>query len=78
MGSKKTGIHTEQEFLNIMNKEFTWKDWNNSVSWTEQLQFNDWNLPDDFIFFTLKNWIEYSGANGYETLKEAKKARLTY
>ena len=65
-----------------MNKEFTWKDWNNSVSWNTQLQtqlqFNDWNLPDDFIFFTLKHWIEYSGANDYETLEEAKQALLTY
>ena len=61
IGAKKNGIHTEQEFLDIMNKEFTWKDWNNGVSWTEQLQFKDWILPDDFIFFTLKNWIEYLG-----------------
>jgi hypothetical protein len=27
-----------------------------------QLQFKDWILPDDFIFFTLTDWIEYSGA----------------
>ena len=78
IGAKKNGIHTEQEFLDIMNKEFTWKDWNNGISWTEQLQFNDWILPDDFIFFTVKNWIEYSGATGYETLEEAKQAHLTY
>ena len=54
IGAKKNGIHTEQEFLDIMNKTTTWKDWNNSVSWPEQLQFKDWVLPDDFIFFTLK------------------------
>ena len=78
IGAKKNGIHTEQEFLDIMNEEFKWKDWNNSVSWAAQLQFKDWILPDDFIFFTLKTWIEYSGANGYETLEEAKQALLTY
>ena len=38
-----------------------------------QLQFKNWVLPDDFIFFTLKDWIEYSGAEIYETLEEAKK-----
>ena len=32
IGAKTDGIHTEQEFLDIMNKEFTHKDWNNSIS----------------------------------------------
>ena len=63
IGAKKNGIHTEQEFLDIMNRDFTHKDWNNSVSWAAQLQFKDWVLPDDFIFFTLDDWIEYSGAS---------------
>jgi hypothetical protein len=67
IGSNKNEIHTVQEFLDVMNKEFTWKDWNNSVSWSAQLQFKDWVLPDDFIFFTLKDWIEYSGAESYDT-----------
>lgn len=65
IGCKKDHIHTEKEFLHIMNQTCTWKDWNNNVSWTEQLQFKDWVLPDDFIFFTLSNWIEYSGAEIY-------------
>jgi len=74
IGAKKNGIHTEQEFLDIMNKEFTFKDWNNSRDiWPPQLQFKDWVLPDDFIFFTLKNWVEYAGAGTYDTLEEAKK-----
>ena len=50
IGAKKDGIHTEQEFLDIMNKEFTHKDWNKGISWSEQLEFKDWVLPDDFIF----------------------------
>ena len=73
IGAKKNGIHTEQEFLDIMNKEFTHKDWNNSISWPAQLQFKDWVLPDDFIFFTLQDWIEYAGAGSYDTLEQAKK-----
>ena len=52
IGCKKSEIHTEQEFLDIMKKEFIWKDWNNAVTWPAQLQFKDWVLPDDFIFFT--------------------------
>ena len=60
IGAKKNGIHTEQEFLDIMNKEFTHKDWNNSRDiWPAQLQFGNWVLPDEFIFFTLQHWIEY-------------------
>jgi hypothetical protein len=27
-----------------------------------QLKFKDWVLPDDFCFFNLKDWVEYSGA----------------
>ena len=73
IGAKTDGIHTEQEFLDIMNKEFTHKDWNNSISWPAQLQFKDWVLPDDFIFFTLQDWIEYAGAGSYDTLEQAKK-----
>ena len=67
IGCNNTGEHTENEFLNIMNKEFTHKTWRyelekNPRECHYQLQFKDWILPDDFIFFTLKDWIEYSGA----------------
>lgn len=67
IGSNKSGEHTETEFLNIMNREFTHKSWRHELSVIPreqhyQLNFNDWYLPDDFIFFTLYDWIEYSGA----------------
>lgn len=57
IGSNKTGEHTEKEFLDIMS-EFTHKN----IFFEDQLIFKDWNLPNDFIFFTLNDWIEYSGA----------------
>ena len=66
IGCNKTGEHTEQDFLNIMNKEFTHKKWGSSLIEIPreyyQLSFKDWVLPDEFIFFTLSDWIEYSGA----------------
>jgi len=67
IGSNITGKHTEQEFLNIMNREFTHKTWRHELATIPreshyQLSFKDWILPDDFIFFTLSDWIEYSGA----------------
>jgi hypothetical protein len=62
IGCSKTEFHTEREFLNIMDIQFKNKRWNCNGMIKEQLQFNDWILPDDFIFFTLYDWIEYSGA----------------
>lgn len=55
---------TEDEFLKIMNDNVTHKDWKNVPEFvkTIQLNFKDWVLPDDFIFFTTEDWIEYSGA----------------
>ena len=67
IGCNQTGEHSENEFLNIMDREFTHKNWKYELELIPreqhyQLQFNDWILPDDFIFFTLKDWLEYSGA----------------
>jgi hypothetical protein len=67
IGCNKSGEHTEVEFLNIMNRKFTHKSWRYDLDTISrenhyQLQFNNWILPDDFIFFTLKDWLEYSGA----------------
>ena len=67
IGCNKSGEHTENEFLNIMNREFTYKTWKRELEiipreYYCELQFKDWILPDDFIFFTLTDWIEYSGA----------------
>ena len=75
IGCKKSEIHTEQEFLDIMKKEFVFKDWNKDESWPAQLQFKDWVLPDDFIFFTLNEWIEYSVA--IDLSKEVTQKELT-
>jgi len=68
IGSNPKGEHTEEEFLNIMRKEFTHKNWCfilKKITKREQyyqFDFKDWVLPDDFTFFTLADWIEYSGA----------------
>jgi len=67
IGSNESGEHTKKEFLNIMRKEFTQKTWRFELKEIPrenhyQLRFKDWILPDDFIFFTLSDWLEYSGA----------------
>ena len=63
IGCNKSTQHTESDFLDIMNKNFVYKTWKFvPVERNYQLQFKDWVLPDDFVFFTLSDWIEYSGA----------------
>jgi hypothetical protein len=56
---------TDDEFVKIMNEQFTYKKWKKEYDFYQheiQLKFRDWVLPDDFIFFTLDDWIEFSGA----------------
>lgn len=67
IGSNNVEEHTEKEFLDIMKKEFINRNWNEAFKYIPrefhyQCHFKDWVLPDDFIFFTLVDWIEYSGA----------------
>ena len=67
IGSNSSEIHTEYEFLAIMNREFTYKNWmldllRSPSEKPYQLRFKDWILPDEFVRFTLEDWLEYSGA----------------
>ncbi len=67
IGCKDGYKHTVQEFIEIMKNEFQHKSWENELKMFDksdilELNFNDWILPDDFCFFTLEDWIEYSGA----------------
>jgi hypothetical protein len=68
IGSNGKNFHSELDFLRIMEREFTYKLWGYEM-WMvpegelhPQLDFGDWILPDEFIFFTLEDWIKYSGA----------------
>ena len=77
IGCNHTEKHSVPEFLDIMNREFTNKNWSRDFLLIPrkqhyQLQFKDWVLPEDFTFFTLADWIEYSGAeviSEHETVK---------
>jgi hypothetical protein len=67
VGCNKSGVHTEQQFLDIMNRTVTFHNWSEFAKFIKpeeniQLQFKDWVLPDDFSFFSLADWLEYSGA----------------
>jgi hypothetical protein len=67
IGSNPNGIHTQSEFLKIMNDNFTHRIWSDVLSvipreFHPSLQYKDWILPDDFFMFSLDDWIDYSGA----------------
>ena len=62
-------VYNEEDFLALMHREFTNRDWSQDIIYKNvgrenyyQLQFKDFYLPDDFMFFSLRDWIEYSGA----------------
>ena len=60
IGAKESEIHSIEEFLNIMK--------NASLHYYEMtslgfdMEYKNYLLPDDFIKFTLEEWIEYTGA----------------
>jgi hypothetical protein len=68
IGARGKNFHTELEFLKIMEREFTNKLWGYEMRKIPdgevhpQLDFGEWILPDEFIFFTLEDWLIYSGA----------------
>ena len=76
VGANKNGLHTNYEFLDIMNRELTNKDWsyelqNYPPGTHYQLQkFRNYILPDDFHKFSLEDWLDYSGASYYIQLNQ--------
>ena len=65
-GSNRTGEHSIQEFMNIMNNIFTmrvWTPYEREYYYTiPELKFRRFKLPEDFITFTIRDWIDYAGA----------------
>ena len=71
IGTDPNHVHTPERFVAVMKHSVENKKWQrtpdeNMVNWIYenqiQLKFKDWILPDDFCFFTLEDWVEYSGA----------------
>ena len=62
MGANETEIHSVEEFLNIMNHPESYKPYYEMTSFGVNMEYKKYSLPDDFIKFTLEDWIDYSGA----------------
>ncbi len=60
IGCNNTGIHTVDEFLNIM--KYAPFHYNEMTFLGFNMEYKDYHLPDDFIHFTLDEWLDYTGA----------------
>ena len=67
IGCNKTGKHTEKEFLDIMNHPDSHSHYYVMSSYGVDMEYKNYLLPDDFIRFTLEEWIDYSGAKYYDS-----------
>ena len=85
IGSNSTGEHTIQEFLNIMYTQFTSRYWTQDeleyYYTVPALKFKRFKLPEEFIYFNLQDWIEYSGSSvlytgNNDTCKECGKTLI--
>ena len=65
VGAKETGIHSIDEFLNITkNAPLHYYE---MTSLGFDMEYKNYLLPDDFIQFTLDEWIDYTGAVYYDS-----------
>lgn len=64
-GSKESEIHSIEEFLNIMENGSSFHYYE-MTSLGFDMEYKTYLLPDDFIKFTLEEWIDYSGAKYYD------------
>jgi hypothetical protein len=65
IGSKESEIHSIEEFLNITKNASL--HYYEMISLGLEMEYKNYLLPHDFIKFTLKEWIEYSGATYYDS-----------
>jgi hypothetical protein len=65
IGAKETEIYSIEEFLYFMkNASFHYYE---MTSLGFDMEYKNYLLPEDFIKFTLEEWIEYSGATYHDS-----------
>ena len=60
IGAKESEIHSIEEFLDIMKYASLHYYEMNSLGF--DMEYKNYLLPNDFMKFTLEEWIDYSGA----------------
>jgi hypothetical protein len=65
IGAKESEIHSIEEFLNIMKHASL--HYYEMTSLGFEMEYKNYLLPNDFIQFTLDEWIDYTGAIYYDS-----------
>ena len=65
IGAKESEIHSIEEFLNITKNASS--HYYEMTSLGFDMEYKNYLLPDDFIQFTLDEWIDYTGAVYYDS-----------
>ena len=63
IGAKESEIHSIEEFLNIAKNASS--HYYEMTSLGFEMEYKNYLLPNDFVKFTLTEWIEYTGATYY-------------
>jgi hypothetical protein len=66
VGSNKNEIHTTEEFLNIMISSDALEHYYEMSAYGIDMEYKNYLLPDDFSKLTLKDWLDYSGAEYHD------------
>ena len=64
VGSNDVGVHSVEEFLNIMKNAPT--HYREMTSMGFDMEYKDYLLPEDFQKFSLNEWLDYTGAGYYD------------
>ena len=65
VGANNSEIHSIEEFLTIMkNAESHYYEMS---FYGFDMEYNNYQLPADFKKFTLEEWIDYTGAEYYDS-----------
>ncbi len=67
IGANESEIHSIEEFLDIMHHPDNHSHYYVMRAYGVDMEYKNYFLPDDFIKFTLEEWIDYSGAKYYES-----------
>jgi hypothetical protein len=65
IGANTSEIHSVEEFLHIMKHAET--HYYEMSFYGFNMEYKNYCLPADFINFTLEEWIDYSGAEYYDS-----------
>lgn len=64
VGANETEIHSVEDFLSIMTHAES--HYYEMAFYGFDMEYKNYTLPDDFINFTLEEWLDYSGAEFHD------------